>query len=792
VTLHSSGARARNDPALQRVPLRLPFPFRYDATNFIESVIRAIPDRERIRDNVLLMELRLLMVEDVPAEAEIAAWQLKSAGLNCAVRRVEREQEFRDALLQWQPDIVLSDFTLPQFDGLTALEIAMTAAPDVPFIFLSGTIGEEHAIQTLKRGAVDYVLKTNLARLAPAVRRALEEAESRRARRAAEDSVTRLSRVLQMLSGINTAVVRIFARDELLDEACRLAHRIGGYAFAFVALIEPGTRGARPVAWAGENVQDLRDVVFTIGDCNDSDASVTSRVLRTGEAAISTDHTACLPLSVDGTTIGALMFGAPSGARMSEEELRLLKEVAANLSFALQYLEKQDAIRFLSYFDSLTGLAKRALFCERLGRFLADPNRVAVRPTVVVFDVEHMSALNDALGRHVGDLLLQCIADRLKGRLGHSEYAAHLGGATFACLIHDVDGNDLRRVHGRVTDFFDDAFPLEGRELPISVISGVAVFPENGSDAATLVQNAEAALKAAKGNGEKMVRHRPGMNSALAERLATEHRLRAALGRNEFQLYYQPKVSLRSGRIVGVEALLRWVDPIHGVKAPAAFLPILESTGLITSVGEWALMQAAEDCKRWERCGFSPVRIAVNAAPVQLRRRDFAAKVIDAAAGLNAERGWGLDIEITEGAVLDDAGWTVRTLRVLRSAGVRVAIDDFGTGYSSLSRLSQLPVDTLKIDRSFTSRLPEAAGCTLVSTIIGLARAFKMTTVAEGVERDDQLDFLQRAGCDESQGYLHSRPVAAPDFEALLTQRAGLLIPRSFDDDSALLEFVGT
>jgi EAL domain-containing protein (putative c-di-GMP-specific phosphodiesterase class I) len=285
-----------------------------------------------------------------------------------------------------------------------------------------------------------------------------------------------------------------------------------------------------------------------------------------------------------------------------------------------------------------------------------------------------------------------------------------------------------------------------------------------------------------------MVRHKPGMNSALAERLATEHRLRAALAKSQFLLYYQPKVSLTTGQVIGVEALLRWMDPVHGLMAPGAFLPILESTGLITSVGEWALAQAADDCRRWERLGFPPVRVAVNAAPVQLRRRDFASKAIDAASGLSFDRGWGLDIEITEGALLDDAAWTVRTLRVLRSAGIRIAIDDFGTGYSSLSRLSQLPVDTLKIDRSFTSRLPDSAGCTLVSTIIGLAHAFKMTTVAEGVETATQLAWLQRVGCDESQGYLHSRPISAADFELLLSSKAGFLPPRESEDDSALLQ----
>jgi diguanylate cyclase (GGDEF)-like protein len=748
------------------------------------------------------VELRILIVEDVPAEAEIAAYHLKASGLQCALRRVEREPDFREALRRWRPNVVLSDFTLPEFDGMEALGIASSIAPDIPFLFLSGTIGEERAIQALKRGAVDYILKSNMARLAPAVRRALEEAEQRRARRVAEDRVQHLSRVLQMLSGVNAAVVRISEREKLLNEACRLAHRVGGYSFAFVALTDPGTGTARPVAWAGDNVHELRDVVFST---NEPDTSVTGTVLRTGEATISafvpssgsidptdtilsaTQAFACLPLKVDGTTVGALMFGATPGVEMDEEELRLLGEVASNLSFALQYLGKQDEVRFLSYFDPLTGLAKRDLFCERLGRALvAGEHEPALPTSVVVFDIEQMSTLNDAFGRHVGDLLLQCVAARLKDRL--HDGAAHLSGGTFATLFPVEPGNELRQLRARMAELFADPFIIEGRHIPVSMRAGVAIHPENGEDAGTLVQNAEAALKTAKASGEKMLRHRPGMNSALAERLAIEHRLRGALERNQFVLHYQPKVSLVSGRIVGVEALLRWMDPVRGLTSPGAFLPILESTGLIVPVGEWALKKAAEDCLRWSTQGFPPMRVAVNAAPVQLRRRDFAVKVIDAAAPLVSHPGWGLDIEITEGALLDDASWTLRTLRVLRGAGVRVAIDDFGTGYSSLSRLSQLPVDTLKIDRSFTSRLPDnKAGATLISTIIGLAHAFNMTTVAEGVETREQLAFLQRAGCTESQGYLHSRPIPAAELELLLAQHTDLRAGNSTNDEIALV-----
>src|SRR5688572_19012490 len=253
-----------------------------------------------------------------------------------------------------QPDLILTDFALPGFDGICALDVSREVKPDIPFIFLSGTIGEERAIDALKCGAVDYVLKTNLARLVPAVRRALEDVEIRRARRAAEERVGRLTRVLQMLSGINTAVVRIRDRDELLNEACRLAHQTGGYAFAFIALVDPGTRTARPVACAGERSQTLVDAIFTVADSALTDTSVTGRVLRTGQAVVCADDlvapnlpkgahvpegassVACLPLVVDATTVGAFMFGSPDHFSVSEEELLLLQEVTANLSFALQ------------------------------------------------------------------------------------------------------------------------------------------------------------------------------------------------------------------------------------------------------------------------------------------------------------------------------------------------------------------------------------------------------------------------------------------------------------------------
>jgi len=725
----------------------------------------------------------------------MAVWRLTQGGYRCRHRVVINEAQLRDALRERLPNFILSDFSLPGFDGMAALAISQALAPDVPFIFLSGTIGEERAIDALRRGAVDYVLKANPKRLVPAVQRALAEAELKRASRIAERRVARMTGVLQMLSGINSAVVRIQDRDALLNEACRLAHRVGGYPMAMIAMSDPTARTARPVASAGLRSEVAPSQVFTIADSESGDSSITGKVIRSGTAIVCDDiqlteqpisgrdaliaegirSLACIPLQVDETPVGAFLFGTTTPGLISEEELRSLHEVAANLSFALQYLNKQHAVHFLAYFDPLTGLAKRALFCERIGRLLGRGVRRLPRLAVGVFDLDHLSVINDSFGRHVGDRLLQCVADRLKAHCADTERLAHLGGGTFvsySALGERSDG-EMHELHEQITRLFDAPFVIDGREISVTVKCGFACFPENGREPDELVQNAEAALKEAKTSGEQYLHHRLEMNSALAERVRLEHRLRGALHANEFVLHYQPKLQLRTGRIEGAEALLRWRDPDRGLVSPGVFLPILESAGLMPAVSAWVLRQAVADCQQWRSRGLPPVRIAVNIPPPDLRRRGFVQEFLEAVGPLAQGAPWGIDLEVTEGALFGDSSSCVHALRLLRTAGMRISIDDFGTGYSSLGRLSELPIDSLKIDRVFTSRLPnDFKCCTLVDTIIGLAHAFGMTAVAEGVETREQLDYLRRAGCDESQGFLHSPAIAADEFTQLLLRVA--------------------
>ena len=872
--------------------------------------------------------MRVLIVEDVSVDSDLAIDQLARGGIRCVHFRADSEPSFRTALTRFKPHIILSDFSLPDFDGLTALRIATLEAPDVPFIFLSGTIGEERAIEALRRGAVDYVLKTNPARLVPAVRRALREVSERARRRIAErqireseqrlrdivdtsqdwiweldskrqfvfssesvrgilgttvaevlgfqletllhdadrgafatalaglnalnrtaagivtrwkhasgefrwlegnllaligpdgrvvgyrgthrdvterkhqqERILRLTRMLQMQSGINAAVVRIRERDALLREACRLALQVGGYQHVMICLVEPD--GGRAVPWykLGADAECNGEETYPVSDGTESDTSLIGRALRTGEITISTDLTkteppvayreeliaagfksvVALPFSVNGARIGVLSLASKETDQLSDDELLLLQDMIANLSFALQYRQKETTAQYLAYFDALTGLAKRSLFCERLDEALRNRVEPEGAPTVVAFDVMHLSNVNDTFGRHVGDLLLQRVAEQLKHHLEDDTRIGYLGGGTFVLVLPQDESSAESVTTFLESTVFRDVFKIEGRTIRASFKSGIARYPLDGEDANTLTQRAEAALKRAKESGEPYLHYQVEVHSELAERLALEHNLRGALDEQQFVLHYQPQVNIVTGRIDSVEALLRWNDPQGGLTLPARFLHVLESSGMIVAVGDWALRQAAEDCQRWTRAGLGPIRIAVNVSAQQIRRRTFVENCL-AAASKCTTGGYGLDLEITETGLLHDVEGASRKLRELRNAGMRVAIDDFGTGYSSLGLLSKLPVDLLKIDRSFISGLPEdPASGTLVSSIIGLASAFNLIAVAEGVETEEQLDLLRKLRCNHSQGFLHSRPVPVEQLEVMLARQSPLARPRRRD-----------
>jgi diguanylate cyclase (GGDEF)-like protein len=743
-------------------------------------------------------KLQLILVEDNPPDAEIVARHLARAKLQFSIHRVETEEELLTALSAYRPDLIISDFSLPQFDGLRALEVAASHSPHTPFIFVSGTIGEERAIEALRRGATDYVLKTNLARLGPAVQRALSEAalkakgrEAEAQRRVQELRLQRLTRSYRMLSSTGSAILRLRNRAELLDELCRIAAKQGGYDRVAISLVDANAKSLTPRACAGVDSPALRSADAASLDGSADCGSISAGAVQAAAPRIINDlaaefapsaqsrlwlaegwkAAAALPLLIDGTAIGSMTLVSAQREAFDEAELGVLLELVANLCFALQYLDKDEALQFLSYYDGLTGLAKRHLFCQRLAKLLSAA--AAERSlAVVVFDVQKLGTFNDSLGRYVGDRLIAEIAARVKQAFVSSECAAHFGGGTFALVLNDLDsdgGSDAAQVLQRSAGpMFLEPFLIGGQELRPTIRAGIAFYPHDGDAADALVQNAEAALKAAREDNEKclvysMVTQRPTSRS-----VAMETRLTAALEKHEYLLHYQPKVDIATGAIVGLEALLRWQDVQAGLVSPAIFVPLLERSGAIVEVGAWVIQQAVRDCQGWMSRGAAPVRVAVNVSPLQLRRRDFVQGVLSSVMPLAGAAG-GIDIEITESMLMQDIELSIRKLEELRAAGIGVAIDDFGTGYSSLRLLSRLPVDTLKIDRSFIQGITQGPhAMTLVSTIISLARAFDMRLVAEGVETIEQLDLLRVMGCDQAQGFYLGRPAPSIEVPAII------------------------
>ena len=448
--------------------------------------------------------------------------------------------------------------------------------------------------------------------------------------------------------------------------------------------------------------------------------------------------------------------------------MKLLTELAGDIGFAIDHIETQERFDYLAYYDALTGLANRNLFLDRLGQHLRNAAAHGQQVGVFLIDLERFKNINDTLGQEAGDELLRQVGAWLSHKVGNEDLLTRCGADHFAVVLPNVRHEEevSRQVEQAMEELINHSFRLKGQSFRIAAKVGIAIFPHDGADAATLFKHAEVALKKAKVGGDKYLFYAQRMTETVAGRLTLENQLRLALEREEFKLHYQPKVNIATGRLVGAEALLRWNDPATGLVPPARFIPILEETGLIYEVGRWALRKAVEDYLRWFHAGLAPMPIAVNVSPQQLRHRDFVADIRQAI-GVDPAAAHALELEITESMVMQDFKHNIASLQAIRSMGICIAIDDFGTGFSSLSYLAKLPVDTLKIDRSFiVDMISGEEALVLVSTIISLAHALKLKVVAEGVETEEQLRLLSSLYCDEYQGFLFGKPVPAATFES--------------------------
>ncbi|MBI4191406.1 MAG: EAL domain-containing protein, partial [Betaproteobacteria bacterium] len=441
---------------------------------------------------------------------------------------------------------------------------------------------------------------------------------------------------------------------------------------------------------------------------------------------------------------------------------------------ALGYIEKEETLNYLAYYDVLTGLPNRTLFLERVNQVIRSAQQDNGRLALVLFDLQRFRAINDTLGRQVSDTLLKLVATRMQECLGERGWNARIGGNTFAVALSDIkQETDIAHIlEGRILECLRQPFVLDNTELRLAARCGVTLFPGDGTDADSLLKNAEAALKKAKDTAEHYLFYAPEMNARVGEQLNLENRLRVALVERQFVLHYQPIIDSGSGRVVGLEALIRWMSPGLGLVSPAEFVPILEETGMILEAGTWVLRQAASDYRQWRAKGLKPPRIAVNISALQMRQKDFAERVQAAMRGEDGEMA-ALDLEITESVIMTDIEQSIPKLEAVRALGAGIAIDDFGTGYSSLSYLARLPVTALKIDRMFVENMvvgPDSMA--IVSSVISLAHSLNLKVVAEGVETDEQSNLLKLLKCDELQGYVFSYPQPVEAVEAMLSGEA--------------------
>jgi diguanylate cyclase (GGDEF)-like protein/PAS domain S-box-containing protein len=607
-------------------------------------------------------------------------------------------------------------------------------------------------------------------------------------RKLQQERIGRLSRMRGVMSSINALIVRTRSRVELFQEASRIAVEQGGFGLAWIGVVQGG-RELVPIATHGNDGGHVSRMKFTLEGSDDGACLPTVLAIRENQPRVCNDVAndpaigswrepllalgygsfAAYPLTAGKQAVGCFNLYAAAPGFFDEEEMKLLAELAGDISYALEFIIRDEQLDFLSIYDPLTRLPNRTLFMRRLPGFIQAAQDSSKRLALLMLDIERFKAINDAIGQAGGDELLKHVGERLKFHAGGPSFAARIAGDRFVALIPEIDrGAEVETlVQNGNWGRLDPPFQHGGQEFSVTFKIGLAVFPQDAADAEALLRNAELALKHGKSAGGQLTRYTSDMGDVALRKLQLGRQLRLALEHNEFALHYQPKLDLRTGQVCGAEALLRWNSPDRGLVLPGSFVPLMEETGLILDVGRWVLEHAVSQREQWLREGLAVPRISVNVSAVQLRETNFVESVQALLSGTNAAAG--IELEVTESMMMADPDASVATLRTLRGLGLTIAMDDYGTGYSSLAYLNRLPLNSVKIDRSFViTMVSNPDTMNIVSSIIALAHSMNLKVVAEGVDAEDQLQYLRLLRCDEIQGFLFSQPLPAAEFAALL------------------------
>ena len=703
--------------------------------------------------------LRVLIVEDSVADAEIDVLSLRSAGLAVEPRRAETEMEFRLALKD-RPDVILCDHSLPAFDAAQALRILRESGYDIPFIVVSGRIGEAAVADMIKAGADDYVRKDSLARLAPAVRREVAAAEERERSRETTEKLQRQSGSMDsLMHNLPGMVYRLRLdgtawRFDFVSDGCRDLTGyerdvlIGGEGFELEQLLNGDTEGGRH--------DELRYALES-------------------EGHFTLEHQI---RCADGSVKWVWHRGMASRDRGGR-----LMHVDGFLADVTAQKVDQARLDYLAHHDVLTGLANRTVFEEELARSLERVKRHFQNVTLLFIDLDDFKAINDSWGHQGGDAVLRALAGRLTTSSRKGDIVARLGGDEFALVMDDDEKTeDVAEMVPRLLEEIAQPIKLQGREVRVTASIGVAVYPVDGEDVTTLLKNADAAMYAAKQGGRNTFRFfAKRMNERAKGMMIMRTALQKALKREDFDLHFQPEVRLSDRRIVAVESLVRWKRVPDKLMTAEHFIPFAGDAGVLAGIDRWVVRHACRQAKEWAEAGVPFGRIACNLSPQSLADPRVTEQLEDDMHQFAVAPEW-LEIEVTEAALMQDTIATRIALDKIADLGVTLTLEDFGTGYSSLSSLKRFPIRRLKLDRDFIKDIPwKEDDVQVCRAILAMAESLHLEVVAVGVEQQEQEVFLHHAGCDAAQGYHFSPPLDVGGCAELL--REGLVRPGRSGDE---------
>ncbi len=697
------------------------------------------------------MSRNILLIQNDPAEAKAVQealihssdgpfqveWVRSCAeGLKSLTREGKQEKPDTDGIAA-----VLVDLFLPDSRGFETFDQLFRAAPKIPILVLSTSQDEDIAKLVVQYGAQDYLLKDRLNGylLLKTLGSVIERAAN------AEALFEEKERAEVTLNSIADAVVSIDISNNI----------------TYLNIVAENMTGWQLDEAMGHSVED----VFKIVDATTHETIQNPMTLAIQQNRAMSLTPNCALVRRDGCEAGIEDSAAPihdrrgqvTGAVMVFHDVSKTRAQALKMSYQAQH-------------DILTDLPNRALFSDRLSQALVLAQRQKTKLAVLYLDVDHFKHINDSLGHAIGDCLLRSIVQRLLACVRSSDTVSRQGGDEFVILFSEMaHPEDAIVGANKILQALSMPYLIERHDLHITVSIGIAAYPDDGAEAETLMKHADLAMYFAKESGRNNYKFfKSEMNDRAVERQSIETGLRQAVEQKEFVLYYQPKVNLETGAIIGAEALIRWHHPQRGLVSPAQFIPVAEECGIIVPIGRWGLREACRQARAWQYAGLPPVRMAFNISAVELRHKDF----IDNVHAILMETGLDtryLELELTETFLMENSESTAIVLQALKDIGVQLSLDDFGTGYSSLSYLQRFPIDTLKIDQSFVRDITtDSNDASIISAVISMGKNLHMGVIAEGVETKEQLAFLKEKKCPEGQGYYFSRPVAADKFAELL------------------------